>query len=199
MTLNTKPRMDVVKREDKETKLKTFIADYLTTSSPACVSQPWLLVARSPESPVVQALLALAPAIHAAGVTVRTLFTQVAVNAPDSAALPPLGYTSEMRVLHDLRLLDAHEQLCLDSRNSWVGDCMRREPAKRDAYECYASGYAQTADWSSKAFERLWAKGEPVIVAQAEPAAGPNPASDMDACVPAANQVPATMVALTRH
>jgi hypothetical protein len=196
MTLNAKPRMDVVKREDKETKLKAFISDYLASSSSDCGSHLWLLVARSPESPVVLALSALAPDICAAGVTVQTLFTQVVVNAPDSAAFPAVAYPNEVRVIHDVRLLDAHEQLLLDPKTSWVGDSMRREPAKRDAYECYADGCAQTAGWTARAFGRLWDKGEPVIVAQAADA---NPTPDMDACVPPANQVPSTMVALTRH
>jgi hypothetical protein len=199
MTLNAKPRMDVVKREDKEAKLKAFISDYLLASSAACVAPPWLLIARSAESPVVQALLALAPAIRAAGLTVRTLYPEVAANASDTAALSPVAYAGEVRVLRDLRLLDAHEQLYLDPRTSWVGDCMRREPAKRDAYEYYASDCTETADWCLKAFVRLWPKGEPVTVTPAEPAAEPGPVHDTETCVRPANQVPATMVALTRH
>ena len=171
MTLNAMPRMDVVKREDKETKLKAFISNYLAASSAAGVTHSWLLIARSPESPVVQALSALAPAIQAAGVTVRILFSQVAVSAPGNAALSADGYANEVRMMHDLRLLEAHELLYLGSRTSWVGDCMRREPAKRDAYECYARDCARTANWSSRAFERLWFKAAPVIVAPAEPAA----------------------------
>jgi hypothetical protein len=200
MTMNAKPRMDVVKREDKEDKLKAFISGYLSATGIRENAEPWLLVARSAESPVVLALTALAPAIKGAGIEVKVLLTSVAPSVPDSTAQMAIGFACEMRVARDIRLLDAHEQLRIDAKTSWVGDCMRREPAKRDAYECYANGCAETADWSAKAFGRLWHKSEPVLVVENAPAVvvAP-PVPEMDACVPPANQIPSTVVASTRH
>ncbi len=200
MTLNAKPRMDVVKREDKEEKLKAFISSYLTASGSRHSDQPWLLIARSAESPVVLALTALAPAIKSAGFEIKVLLTSVAPNVPDSTAHIAIGFACELRVARDIRLLDAHEQLRIDDTTSWVGDCMRREPAKRDAYECHASGCSRTADWSAKAFARLWEKSEPVMVVEDAPAAvvaAIDP--QMDACVAQATQLPSTVVASTRH
>lgn len=200
MTLNAKPRMDVVKREDKEEKLKDFITSYLSADGGRGANDRWLLVARSAESPVVLALAALAPAIKAAGFEIKVLLTSVAPSVPDSNAQIAIGFACEMRVARDVRLLDAHEQLRIDDMTSWVGDCMRREPAKRDAYECYASGCTETADWSAKAFGRLWDKSEPVMAVEDAPVAvAAVPAPEMDACVPPANQIPSTVVASTRH
>lgn len=200
MTLNAKPRMDVVKREDKEEKLKAFISNYLTASGPCHSGEPWLLVARSAESPVVLALCAMAPAIKAAGYDIKALLTSVAPNVPDSTARVAIGFACELRIARDIRFLDAHEQLRIDTTTSWVGDCMRREPAKRDAYECYANGCAETADWSAKAFGRLWDRSEPVMVVEDLPTAStPAAVPEMDACVSQLAQVPSTVVASTRH
>ncbi len=37
------------------------------------------------------------------------------------------------RVANDRRLFDAHEQLVLSAKDTWTGDCMRRDPTKRDS------------------------------------------------------------------
>lgn len=199
MTLNTLPRMDVVKREDKEAKLKAFISAYLETRNPQHAVEPWLLIARSAESPVVLALASLAPEIAAAGITLKTLIAHCAPALPDSVAPPTLGFASDLRVSRDVRLLDAHEQLRLDAAHAWVGDCMRREPAKRDAYECYANGCTVTADWSAKSFAHLWSRGEPTMNMVAAAAAPVAAEPSIDACVAQANQIPSTVVASTRH
>ena len=49
-----------------------------------------------------------------------------------------------------------HEQLVLGPAASWVGDCMRRDPMKRDAYECYAADCSKTAGWARTSFDRFW-------------------------------------------
>jgi hypothetical protein len=199
MTLNATPRMDVVKRENKEAKLKTFISSHLETRSPDGGSNRWRLIARSPDSPVMQALIALAPAIVAAGVTVDTLLTEIGTLASDSVFPAGCVLPGEVRLIADARLLDAHEQLVLDHRTSWIGDCMRRDPAKRDAYECHAAVSAEIADWCSKTFERLWDKGTAVIAAVPLAEAGGEAATEVEPCLPQAGQVPSTVVALTRH
>lgn len=198
MTVTTKPRMDVVKREEKEAKLTAFIASNLA-ANPAS-TQPWLLVARSAESPVVKALDALAPALAAAGRTVTALLTQASPGIADGTAMPALKFAGEVRVTHDIRLLDAHEILCLDGDTSWIGDCMRREPAKRDAYECYAANCAETADWSRKAFDRLWAKAEVASPVRAMVAEEATSALQVDDCVASSvTQIPSTVLVSTRH
>lgn len=199
MTLNAKPRMNVVKREDKEEKLKAFIADFLATNIAGNGGHAWQLVARSIDSPVILALTALAPQINAAGFKVKTLLTHVEPSLADSTARHAIGFACELRISRDVRLLDAHEQLRIDHSTAWIGDCMRREPAKRDAYECYAANCTETADWSGKAFDRLWSRGEPMLRSEVVAAPLESPAPELDACVSQANQIPSTVVASTRH
>jgi hypothetical protein len=58
-------------------------------------------------------------------------------------------------------LLEAHEQLILSPTAIWTGDCMRRDPVKRDAYEAYAPDSAETARIAQQCFERVWTASEP--------------------------------------
>jgi len=46
----------------------------------------------------------------------------------------------------------------------WIGDIMRREPAKRDAFENYVDNCEKTANWAKVAFQRLWAISKPLPV-----------------------------------
>ncbi len=199
MTPNVKPRMDVVKREDKETRLKAFILNHLTSPGAVHARQPWTVVARSMESPVILVLSALSADIRTAGVTVSLLFAQADPSACVSAIDPVIGLAHEVRHTKDVRLLDAHEQLRLDSTTCWVGDCMRREPAKRDAYECYATSCTDTANWSAKAFERLWAFGEPVFITTSAPALEERATPAADEFPMPVAEIPPTVVASTRH
>ncbi len=57
----------------------------------------------------------------------------------------------------DVRLLDGHEQLAIGDRSAWIGDCMRREPLKRDAYESIAGTAPETAALAHRSFDRVWA------------------------------------------
>ena len=199
MTPNAKPRMDVVKREDKEARLKTFILDHITSPTQPNDTNAWCVIARSMESPVILALSALSAELQSAGVTIRLLFTQTPPVPSGSAIDPVACLAAEVRYTRDIRLLDAHEQLRLDATTCWIGDCMRREPAKRDAYECYARDCADTSNWSAKAFERLWAFGQPVFVTASAPALEERATPAADEFPMPAAEIPATVVASTRH
>jgi hypothetical protein len=199
MTPNAKPRMDVVRREDKETRLKAFILNKLASPATAQADRSWCVIARSMESPVILVLSALSAELQSAGVTIKLLFTQTPPAASGSAIDPVACLAEEVRYTRDIRLLDAHEQLRLDATTCWIGDCMRREPAKRDAYECYANDCADTSNWSAKAFERLWAFGQPVFVTVAAPALEERATPAADEFPMPAAEVPATVVASTRH
>ena len=159
--MKSAPRMDVVKREVKEEKLKAFITAHLSTIT---APQPttWLLIARSSQSPVVKALNALAPEITKAQVNVRTILA-ILDNGASNTQTEMMLCATECRVACNPRLLEAHEQLVLSATTSWIGDSMRREPDKRDAYECYAADHATTAQWSTTAFNRLWAASDAIV------------------------------------
>ena len=155
------PRIDVVKREDKEEKLVEFIRS-VVAGKPAAASIDVTVVSRSAESPVMRAL---SPALLAEQATARCQPRIILAMAdPDSPPAPGLA-RADFRWARQARLLDAHEQLVIDGAASWVGDCMRRDPDKRDAYECFAGECGETARFGALSFERLWALAEPVSFA----------------------------------
>lgn len=176
MSVSAPPIMRVVKKEEKEAQLRRHIAGHVAqiagTSVPDEFGGPqathvYKLVVRSHESPVVRALTALGHDLAAAGILIRVL---VAMPAGERELAWPqeLIAITESRTVRDARILDAHEQLWLGEETVWIGDCMRREPAKRDAYECYGIGCRQTAQSVLTAFNLLWAKGVEQSLAQVQ-------------------------------
>lgn len=149
---------------EKISKLSVFIGDDLDARAAHGVHVTggcYLLIARSPESPVAQALRSHAVRMESMGIRVRAIFTEVdQVNPVHLAA--PFSLPSECRLARDPRLLAAHEQLSLSPTYTWVGDCMRRDPNKRDALENYAAKCAKTAAHASRSFESLWRSTAPV-------------------------------------
>jgi hypothetical protein len=202
--MKSAPRMDVVKREAKEDKLKEFISAHLATLAPATVVQPWLLIARSAQSPVVKALNALAPDLSKAQISIRTILALLDNETADCQTDAMVLCTTECRVARNPRLLEAHEQLVLGPLTCWVGDSMRREPDKRDAYECYAADHATTARWSTTAFNRLWAAADAIVPRHEASAVVPPvdeataATSEMPTDLPPVTDAPVT-TALTRH
>ncbi|MGD9669268.1 MAG: hypothetical protein AB7U75_09435 [Hyphomicrobiaceae bacterium] len=167
MQFKALPTVTVIKKEEKEAKLKAFIADHFArrdgAASGHASDRVYLLVARSHESPVVRAI---AGAIAESGATDIALKALVLVpgSHPGNTWPANLAEMTDVRTSGDIRLLDAHEQLWLDAETVWIGDCMRREPSKRDAYECYAYGCEATANSVEAAFNRLWDKGHAIVI-----------------------------------
>ncbi|MDX2287655.1 MAG: hypothetical protein NW217_02385 [Hyphomicrobiaceae bacterium] len=163
MRLTTPAGLVVVKKEEKEGKLSQFIDKHLDARRAADTREPacFLLVARSAESPVVRALAARSAALEAHGIVVRAVLTLIDQTEFGEPSLPPGRLIAEgmLRLVADARLYEAHEQLVMDGQTCWIGDCMRREPAKRDSYERFAEGCAETAKLTARAFDRLWSSG----------------------------------------
>lgn len=169
MSARSSAGIDVVKREEKESKLKEFIEDCLAiavataarTAGGTAIEAS--LVVRSSSSPVARALASVMECHSGSAIAVKVV-TATAADATDGApAAGPLErIAAEIRVLHDDRLLNAHEQLVLGSSLTWVGDCMRRDPEKRDAYEFYGREADAAAAWARTSFDRLWAMAEPL-------------------------------------
>jgi len=163
---HTSPKIVVVKREDKGSKLEAFIRGYMKSVSGADLSAdiiPCLLVARSVESPVIEALSAVTREIGCERVQVLAVLALVGPNeAAHFSREKPLLHMCGVRWARDIRLHDAHEQLVLGDKASWMGDSMRREPGKHDSYEWYAPNCPTAAHWARVAFERLWAASPPV-------------------------------------
>ncbi len=154
-------RMHALSKEEKELRLKEFIARDLNARGKdgAAIegSAAYRLVALSIESPAARALGALAPEITAHGIAIEVVFLCKVSLADAERTIP--GVTC--RVANDRRLFDAHEQLVLSAKDTWTGDCMRRDPHKRDAYECYGINCVKTADWAASSFARIWALAKP--------------------------------------
>lgn len=162
MRLPSPPRIAVVSREDKEAKLKSFIADALAARRASAVESfgdMITLVARAPDSPVAQAVLAMASEIAAANIAVRVVLFENEPMAEDciTASLLDVG-AIDARLLNDHRFASAHEQLVLGQGRVWIGDCMRRDPAKRDAFEMYHDDNVSTASHATASFVKLWDK-----------------------------------------
>jgi hypothetical protein len=165
MHRRTAPLIDIVRMEEKESKLKSFVQSVVEKSVGVEIASrrddAVLLVARSPESPVAKAVAALARE-GIIGQPVRAVFALAPRGEVPATVAQTLTVLSSdaMHVLIDARLFDAHEQLVLSETASWVGDCMRRDPMKRDAYECFAADCAKTASWARRSHERLWELSE---------------------------------------
>jgi hypothetical protein len=166
MSLRPPLRVSVTRHEDKEQKLKAFLAHHvarLQHSADAAPVSHLLLIARSLESPVIKAIGALSEEIAAAGLGARLILAHV-----DREPLPEdwgrsIAFTHEIRWARHPRLVEAHEQLVLGPDTCWIGDCMRRDPAKCDAYESYVEGCGEAAGCAAVSFERLWAASQPLV------------------------------------
>ena len=171
MQFKKAPLVNVVRREQKEQKITGFLKAYIATaafqlSGGSAGNREFLLLARSPDSPVAKSIAGLNREIQSAGIALRVIFSQIGSDAAADAwtnADGGINFAREIRIFDNPALLDVHEQLILGSDMSWVGDCLRRDPQRNDAYECYADSCQATASRTSKSFERLWLKAECLV------------------------------------
>jgi len=159
---------------EKVARLSAFITSDIDTRATRglyAAGGCYLLIARSPESPVAMALREHAGAMAKSGIRIRTIFGEIELGqGAATVAVAPFAMPSECRIARDSRLLAAHEQLVLASDCCWIGDSMRREPAKRDAYENFAAGCAETATNATRSFEKMWRASAPVRAVPVVPA-----------------------------
>ena len=168
MRLNAPAGIRVVKKEDKEENLRAFVEQRLAILAAHNAEAPTAgltisLIARSLESPAVRALAHLAEPLERAGIHLAAII----VDPPQPAEADRAALFKTLRVVKDPRFLEAHEQLVIDGTTAWIGDCMRREPSKRDAYERFATDCADTAAWAQRAYDRLLLRAGPAAAHQA--------------------------------
>lgn len=169
MRFTSPATMRVVKKEEKEARLRDHIAAHIAETvadRAAGAGHVYRLLVRSHESPVVRALALVGGELAEAGIRIQAV---VALPGSDRTLGWPdeLAAISECRTVRDMRLLDAHEQLWLGEDTAWIGDCMRREPAKRDAFESYAAGCRETAANARRCFDHFWGKAAVVATGKA--------------------------------
>lgn len=175
----------VVSHEEKEENILRFIGYYVDRMSlkeqPEVSERTVTLVARSPQSPVARALIASAQELSGLDTRIQVIFCKLdpADRLSDwvdrsfsENGAPPLV---TLRRASNAALLEAHEQLVLGSEMSWTGDCMRREPEKRDAYEVFATFHPEAARRASQSFQSLWAIAEPVTPSRLRPSQSGEP------------------------
>ena len=159
-------RVSVTRHEEKELKLQEFLSQYISRLQPGrdpAHPSHLLLVARSLDSPVVKAITALAEDIAAAGLGARLILAQVDREPAPEDWGRGLALAYEIRWARHPRLVEAHEQLVLGPETCWIGDCMRRDPGKCDAYESYVEDCGEAAGCATVSFERLWHASEPLV------------------------------------
>lgn len=155
MRFSPNARPNVMAREEKEARIKAFIANHMDAHRASGVGAgitAYRLLALSAESPVACAVRDLMPDLSAAGIQVEALLLRRSGTVKLDSA--------DCRFVTDLRLLDAHEQLVLDRATAWIGDCMRRDPLKRDAYELYSDSPV-TAGHAARSFAQIWRAAGP--------------------------------------
>ena len=168
MQMKTPPPLpSVVKREDKMETLRAFISAHWLSPRSSDTRTDVTLVARSAESPVARALVALGHEVAGRGLTVRAIFGQLEhekSSAGWSIAGPEIAFARDLRWAKNPRLADAHEQLVLGPATSWIGDCLRRDPNRRDAYEQFIASETHTSATLRTSFDRLWAASVPLLI-----------------------------------
>lgn len=166
MPYDASSRTNNVSIGEKVAVLSQFIATDLearAASTHHLTGDAYLVIARSPDSPVAQALRTHTATLSQMGIRVRAIFSEIEPGRAAAAVRSaPFDSPSECRIARDQRLLAAHEQLVLSADRTWIGDCMRREPTKRDTYERFAVNCAETATHAVRSFERLWRIAVPV-------------------------------------
>lgn len=198
-TMHNKPlhQMQVVKREEKEATLFKFILEEIAEGRAALTGE-WHAVALSMKSPVIKALRRVAAEFEQSGELSLRILIVGRDKAVDLAGLQEIG-SINIRHGEDLRLLDAHEQLVLGQRSAWCGDCMRRNPSERDAFEAFIRNEETLSSWAATAFERMWRNGRP-ITASGKRAGNEGGASAAEGVLAAGERKSDTIVAATsRH
>jgi hypothetical protein len=161
-------RVSVTRHGDKEQKLRDFIAQHIATDDITGIGRcsQIQVVARSLDSPVVKAITSLAREIAEANVSVRMIMAHADHDTFGDAwsdAGHIVGFDHEVRWARHPRLIEAHEQLVLGPQTCWIGDSMRRDPTKCDAFESYVEGCGEAAGCALVSFERLWVASEPLL------------------------------------
>lgn len=139
--------------------LAAFLADALPNAFETAGEAPLRidLIARSTQSPVVQALSVALADVPNDSVTVRVV---VAIE-PSRNVLGDSCSEVALRTTPSSQFDDAHEQLSIGDEIAWIGDTMRRDPEKLDAYERFITGDLEACGWTSHAFRQLWSMAIP--------------------------------------
>ena len=188
MRIASPPLLMMATRTDKEARLKDFIAEGLAhrpegQPAPSRSRLSYAIPTAPLPAPSVRrfrnAIWASASELYSARRTSTIRWpcrcsTSAAANSAFSAIRASARPTSSSS----------------SARHVWTGDCLRRDPNKRDAFEVYHSGDATIRLYAAVSFEKLWAAARPIkpvrsgAVAPEIIAAGQTDESERDAPQP---------------
>lgn len=150
MRFSARFHADAPHQDEKQARICDFIRQHLTASGDC--PRTVLVVARSAQSPVLQALQSVVRDGIIPGIEARVVVA-------DDEAGPVAGAGGELacdvRIANNPRLMDAHEQLVVGDA-AWYGDSLRRDPMKRDAFESFIVNDLVAARRARATFEKLW-------------------------------------------
>lgn len=148
---------------DKEARLKDFISEVFATRGEDPAREICLtLFARNPDSPVARALHAASSEGLIEGAHILVVLSDTTVDEPSVASVVDIPGV-ECRVLPDAAGFGpAHEQMTIGHTRVWIGDCLRRDPAKRDAFELYHGNDSTNCVFAIASFEKLWSRAKPL-------------------------------------
>lgn len=165
MRLKTPESVGITPIMEKKARLEALFRDYLDRlpDNPAApTAATVLLLAQSLDSPAAMAVENLVFLKSQRPVAVRMILTRLETPFANADTAPVMRTGVTCRVLRDNRFLEAHEQVVLSDRAVWIGDSMRRDPAKRDAPEAFFANDARAAAYATSSFERLWTLAKPI-------------------------------------
>jgi hypothetical protein len=168
MRIASPSRLMTMARTDKEARLTDFIGEAFASCSEdptreICVT----LFVRNADSPTARTLHAAWSEIPIKGA--RLLLLTGDTNSEDPAAPSILDIPGvDCRVLADPAFGPAHEQLTIGPAHVWIGDCLRRDPTKCDAFEIYHPNKPEIAVFALASFGKLWARGRPLKLSSAD-------------------------------
>lgn len=168
--LNTKKKSAKASAQERHS---AFIARYLESlaAQPGASAEARhiSIIARSPNSPVIAALVSHRENLKQLGISVQAIFSEM---KPETALAEFAATLSELRdgdeAHRNLRwarnacLMDAHEQLILGTTLCWSGDCMRREPGKCDSLDLFEVDAAGAVRLGNLAFDAIWSISQTV-------------------------------------
>jgi len=149
------------------TRQKRFFDHYLAWLSevekPNSADAHVFVMARSPASPVIRALIDRAEQLRLQNVRAKAIVAHLEPAATLKELMRTLNRLAGEANTCDLvrwfsgtSLLDAHEQLVLGSSMCWTGDAMNREPGKCDALDLFEQAAPVRVLYGVSSFARIW-------------------------------------------